>query len=123
VAGAYAGYSESLSADATYQYLRKAAALLTITVRTRRHRREYLLARKTRSVWRQSTVPGVTEGAASLLGGGERAFKTMGRPSAKSSRLESHGPGADGLEVDQPAGLHHRRNALAKSTVQPETRL
>jgi Cu(I)/Ag(I) efflux system membrane fusion protein/cobalt-zinc-cadmium efflux system membrane fusion protein len=64
----FSGYIEKVFADATYQYVRKGQPLFTIyspdLVATER---EYLVAKQNQHQVSQSTVPGVTSGAASLL--------------------------------------------------------
>jgi len=121
----YSGYIQKVFADATYQYLRKGQPLFTIyspdLVATER---EYLAARKNQQRVAQSTVPGVTEGAASLLEAATERLKQWGVSQREIERLESTGDVQKELEVESPvSGYITERNALSNLTVQPETRL
>ena len=121
----YSGYIQKVFADATYQYLRKGQPLFTIyspeLVATER---EYLVAKRNQQRVAQSTVPGVTEGAASLLEAASERLKQWGVPQREIARLESTGEVQQELEVDSPvSGYITERNALPNLTVQPETRL
>src|SRR5437870_7882610 len=77
----YSGYIQKVFADATYQYLRKGQPLFTIyspdLVATER---EYLVAKQNQRHVAQSTVPGVTESAASLLEAATERLKQWGVP-------------------------------------------
>src|SRR5882672_1107460 len=121
----YSGYIQKVFADATYQYLRKGQPLFTIyspdLVATER---EYLVAKQNQERVTQSTVTGVTEGAASLLEAAAERLKQWGVPQREIARLESTGEVQKELEVDSPvSGYITERNALPNLTVQPETRL
>lgn len=121
----YSGYIQKVFADATYQYLRKGQPLFTIyspdLVATER---EYLVAKQNQQRVAQSTIPGVTEGAASLLEAATERLKQWGVPQREIARLESTGAIQQELEVDSPvSGYITERNALPNLTVQPETRL
>jgi len=121
----YSGYIQKVFADATYQYLRKGQPLFTIyspdLVATER---EYLVARKNQQRVAQSTVPGVAEGATSLLEAATERLKQWGVSPREIERLESTGDVQKELEVESPvSGYITERNALPNLTVQPETRL
>jgi len=121
----YSGYIQKVFADATYQYLRKGHPLFTIyspdLVVTER---EYLVAKQNQQRVAQSTIPGVTEGAASLLSAASERLKQWGVPQREIARLESTGEIQQELQVDSPvSGYITERNALPNLTVQPETRL
>jgi len=121
----FSGYIQKVFADATYQYLRKGQPLFTIyspdLVATER---EYLVAKQNHQRVAQSTVPGVTEGAASLLEAATERLKQWGVSQREIARLESTGEVQKELEVDSPvSGYITERNALPNLTVQPETRL
>jgi RND family efflux transporter MFP subunit len=121
----YSGYIQKVFADATYQYLRKGQPLFTIyspdLVSTER---EYLVAKRNQERVAQSTVPGVTEGAASLLEAATERLKQWGIPQHEIARLESTGEVQQELQVDSPvSGYITERNALPNLTVQPETKL
>jgi len=121
----YSGYIQKVFADATYQYLRKGQPLFTIyspeLVATER---EYLVAKQNQQRVTGSTVPGVAEGAASLLEAARERLKQWGVSQNEISRLESTGDVEQQLEVDSPvSGYITERNALPNLTVQPETHL
>jgi RND family efflux transporter MFP subunit len=121
----YSGYIQKVFADATYQYLRKGQPLFTIyspdLVATER---EYLVAKQSQQRVAQSTIPGVTEGAASLLAAATERLKQWGVPQREIARLESTGEVQQELQVDSPvSGYITERNALPNLTVHPETRL
>ncbi len=121
----YSGYIQKVFADATYQYLRKGQPLFTIyspeLVATER---EYLVAKQNQQRVAGSTVPGVAEGAASLLEAARERLKQWGVSQNEISRLESTGDVEQQLEVDSPvSGYITERNALPNLTVQPETHL
>jgi Cu(I)/Ag(I) efflux system membrane fusion protein/cobalt-zinc-cadmium efflux system membrane fusion protein len=121
----YSGYIQKVFADATYQYLRKGQPLFTIyspdLVATER---EYVVAKQNQQRVAQSTVPGVTEGAASLLEAAAERLKQWGVSQREIARLESTGEIQKELQVDSPvSGYITERNALPNLTVQPDTRL
>src|SRR6267142_2165423 len=121
----YSGYIQKVFADATYQYLRKGQPLFTIySPDLAATEREYLVAKQNQQRVAQSTVPGVTEGAASLLEAATERLKQWGVSQREIARLESTGEVQKELEVDSPvSGYITERNALPNLTVQPETRL
>ena len=121
----YSGYIQKVFADATYQYLRKGQPLFTIySPDLAATEREYLVAKQNQQRVAQSTVPGVTEGAASLLEAATERLKQWGVPQREIARLESTGEIQQELQVDSPvSGFITERNALPNLTVQPETRL
>jgi Cu(I)/Ag(I) efflux system membrane fusion protein/cobalt-zinc-cadmium efflux system membrane fusion protein len=121
----FSGYIEKVFANATYQYVRKGQPLFTIyspdLVATER---EYLVAKQNQQQVSQSTVPGVTSGAASLLDAAAERLKQWGVPQQEISRLESTGQVQQELEVSSPvSGFITERNALPSVAVQPEMRL
>lgn len=121
----YAGYIQKVFADATYQYLRKGQPLFTIyspdLVATER---EYLIAKQNEQRVAGSTVPGVVEGAASLLEAATERLRQWEVPQKEIARLESTGRVQRELTVESPvSGYITERNALPNLTVQPETRL
>src|SRR5712691_2663837 len=88
----YSGYIQKVFADSTYQYLRKGQPLFTIyspdLVATER---EYLVAKQNQQRVAQSTVPGVAEGAASLL---EAATERLKQWESRSGRSTDSNPAA-----------------------------
>jgi RND family efflux transporter MFP subunit len=121
----FSGYIQEVSADATYQYVRKGQPLFTIyspdLVATER---EYLVAKQNQKQVANSTVPGVAPSATSLLDAAAERLKQWGVSQREIERLESTGQVQQELEVDSPvSGYITERNALPNLTVQPETRL
>src|SRR5216684_2106410 len=121
----FSGYIEKVFADATYQYVRKGQPLFTIyspdLVATER---EYLVAKQNQQQVAQSTVPGVTASAVSLLDAAAERLKQWGVPQKEITRLESTGQVQQELEVNSPIpGYITERNALPTVAVQPEMRL
>jgi RND family efflux transporter MFP subunit len=121
----YPGYIQKVFADATYQYLHKGQPLFTIySPDIAATEREYLVAKQNQTRVAGSTVPGVTEGAASLLEAATERLKQWGVPQKEIARLESTSQVQQELTVDSPvSGYITERNALPNLTVQPETRL
>src|SRR5256714_13117451 len=121
----YSGYVQKVFADATYQYLRKGQPLFTIySPDLAATEREYLVAKQNQQRVASSTIPGVTEGAASLLAAASERLKQWGVPQREIARLESTGEIQQEFQVDSPvSGYITERNALPNLTVQPETRL
>jgi RND family efflux transporter MFP subunit len=121
----FTGYIQKVFADATYQYVHKGQPLFTIyspdLVATER---EYLVAKQNQQQVAQSTVPGVTSSAASLLDAAAERLKQWGVPQKEVARLESTGQVQQELEVDSPvSGYITERNAFPSVAVQPEMRL
>jgi membrane fusion protein, copper/silver efflux system len=121
----FPGYIEKVYADATYQYLRKGQPLFTIyspdLVATER---EYVLAKQNQQQLIQSSVPGVSSGASSLLDAAAQRLRQWGVPQQELDRLESSLQVQQELEVDSPvSGFITERNALPSVAVQPEMRL
>src|SRR6266699_1275541 len=121
----YSGYIQKVFADATYQYLRKGQPLFTIySPDLAATEREYLVAKQNQQRVASSTVPGVTESAASLLDAAAERLKQWGVPPREIARLESTGQVQQELQVDSPvSGYITERNALPSVAVQPEMRL
>jgi RND family efflux transporter MFP subunit len=119
------GHIEQVFADATYQYVRKGQRLFTIhSPELVVAEREYLLAKQNAKNLSQSTVPGVSEGVASLLASSRERFEQWNIPEKEIARLESTGQVAHALEIESPvSGFITERNALPNLNVQPESRL
>ena len=121
----YSGYIEKVFVDATYQFIRKGQPLFTIyspdVVATER---EYLVAKQNQQRVAQSTVPGVTSSAASILDATSERLKQWGVPQQEIARLESTGQVQQELEFNSPvSGYITERNALPSVAIQPEMRL
>jgi Cu(I)/Ag(I) efflux system membrane fusion protein/cobalt-zinc-cadmium efflux system membrane fusion protein len=121
----YTGYIQKVFAGATYQYLRKGQPLFTIySPDLAATEREYLVAKQNQQRVAGSTVPGVTEGAASLVEAATERLKQWGVPQKEIARLESTSQVQQELTVESPvSGYITERNALPNLTVQPDTKL
>jgi RND family efflux transporter MFP subunit len=121
----YTGYIQKVFADSTYQYLRKGQPLFTIySPDLAATEREYLVAKQNQQRVAASTVPGVKEGAASLLEAATERLRQWGVPQKEIARLKSTGQVQQELTVDSPvSGFITERNALPNLTVQPDTKL
>jgi Cu(I)/Ag(I) efflux system membrane fusion protein/cobalt-zinc-cadmium efflux system membrane fusion protein len=121
----YPGYIEKVFADATYQYLRKGQPLFTIySPDLAATEREYLVAKQNQQRVAGSTIPGVTEGAASLVEAATERLRQWGVPQSEIMRLETTGQVQQELTVESSvSGYITERNALPNLTVLPETRL
>jgi RND family efflux transporter MFP subunit len=121
----FSGWIQKVFVDTTYQFVRKGRPLFTIyspdLVTTEQ---EYLLARKNRDLLAQSTVPGVAQGADSLLAAAQERLQQWGVPQREIEHLEATGEVRHELEIDSPvSGYVTERNALPNLYVQPATRL
>lgn len=121
----YSGYIEKVFVDATYQHVQKGQPLFTIyspdIVATER---EYLVAKQNQQQVAQSTVPGVTASAVSLLDAAAERLKQWGVSQQEITRLESSDQVQQEIEVDSPvSGYVTERNALPSVAVQPDMRL
>src|SRR5438094_9291476 len=97
----YSGYIQEVFADAIYQYLRKGQPLFTIySPDLATTEREYLVAKRNQQRVAASTVPGVAEGAASLLEAAEERLKQWGVAQKEIARLESTGEVQQELTVE-----------------------
>ena len=119
------GHIEKVSADATYQYVRKGQRLFTIhSPELVVAEREFLLAKQNANNLSRSSVPGVASGVASLLDSSRERFEQWDIPEQEIARLESTGQVNDAIEIDSPvSGYITERNALPNLNVQPDTRL
>ena len=121
----YSGYIQKVFVDATYQYVQKGQPLFTVyspdIVATER---EYIVAKQNQQQVSQSSVPGVSASAASLVNAALERLKQWGVSQQEISRLESSGQVQQEMEVDSPvAGYVTERNALSSVAVQPDMRL
>lgn len=121
----FSGWIQKVFADTTYQFVRKGQKLFTIyspdLVTTEQ---EYLLARKNRDLLAPSTVPGVAEGANSLLTAARQRLQQWEIPQREIEHLEATSEVRRELEIDSPvSGYITERNALPNLYVQPSTRL
>lgn len=121
----FPGWIKKVFAGATYQYIHSGQPLFTIyspdLVTTER---EYLLAKQNRDELLKTSIPGVADGARSLLDAASERLKQWEVPDREIAHLEATGTIRNDLEIDSPvSGYITERNALPNMYVQPETRL
>jgi Cu(I)/Ag(I) efflux system membrane fusion protein len=121
----FSGWIQQVFANANYQHVEKGEPLFTIysqdLVTTER---EYLLARQNEQLLATSTVPGVAEGAKSLVGATIERLRQWDIPEREIARLVTTGKAKQYLTVDSPvSGFITERNALPNLYVEPSTRL
>jgi membrane fusion protein, copper/silver efflux system len=121
----FSGWIQKVFADAAYQYVRKGQPLFTIyspaLVTTEQ---EYLLAKSNRNLLAQSTVPGVAQGADSLLTAAGERLRQWDIPPQEIQHLETTGQVRHEMEINSPvSGYITERNALPNLYVEPSTRL
>jgi RND family efflux transporter MFP subunit len=121
----FSGWIQQVFANANYQYVKKGEPLFTIysqdLVTTER---EYLLAKQNEQLLAASTVPGVAEGAKSLVGATLERLRQWDIPEREITRLMTTGKPQQYLTVDSPvSGFITERNALPNMYVEPSTRL
>ena len=119
------GHIEKVFANATYQYVTRGQPLFTIhSPELVVAESEYLLAKQNAKNMSQSTVPGVSEGVASLLDSSKQRLEQWNVPEEEIARLEATGEVAHTLEIDSTAsGYITERIAFPNLMVQPDTRL
>jgi RND family efflux transporter MFP subunit len=120
----YSGWIQRVLADKTYQRIEKGQTLFTIySPEIAATEREYVLARENREMLAQSTVPGVAEGARSVLTAAAERLKQWQIGDRVIAQLDS-GSVPKEIEVASPvSGVITERNAFASNFVQPGTKL
>ena len=121
----FAGWIRQVYADATGDFIRKGQPLFTIyspdLVETER---EYLLAKKNAGALQQSTVSGVSDGAALLIAAARARLQQFDIPESEIAKLDETGEAITDLTFYSPAsGYITERNALPNMYVQPGTKL
>ncbi len=121
----FAGWIQNVFANAAYQYIRKGQPLFTIyspdLVTTEQ---EYLLARQNRNLLAESSVPGVSAGAASLFDAAAERLRQWEVPASEIAELEKTGKVREYITINSPvSGYITERNALPNMRVEPGTRL
>ena len=121
----FAGWIRQVYADATGDFIRRGQPLFTIyspdLVATER---EYLLAKKNAGALQQSTVSGVSDGAASLIAAARARLQQFDMPDSEIAKLDESGEAITDLTFYSPAsGYITERNALPNMYVQPDTKL
>jgi len=121
----FAGWIRQVYADATGDFIRKGQPLFTIyspdLVETER---EYLLAKKNAGALQQSTVSGVSDGAALLIAAARARLQQFDISESEIAKLDETGEAITDLTFYSPAsGYITERNALPNMHVQPDTKL
>lgn len=120
----FAGWTEKVFADATYQYVHKGQPLFTIysqdLVSTEQ---EYLLALKNKQTLTMQAGTASQE-ADWLVDAARQRLRQWNVPQGEIDRLEKTGEVQRNITVESPvSGYITERNALPNQFVQPETRL
>jgi RND family efflux transporter MFP subunit len=119
------GWIQDVSANATYQYVRKGQRLFTVyspdLVSTEQ---EYLLARQNKSAFSQDEHGMGTQEDGWLLKAAAERLLQFGVPAQAIANLERTGKVERNIAVDSPAsGYIIERNALPNAYVQPDMKL
>jgi Cu(I)/Ag(I) efflux system membrane fusion protein/cobalt-zinc-cadmium efflux system membrane fusion protein len=121
----FAGWIQSVAANATYQYVRKGQLLFTIyspdLVSTEQ---EYLLARQNQKTLAPDAHGMAAQEGGWLLDAAQERLRQFGVPAAVVTSLEESGKVEREIAIDSPAsGFIIERNALPNAYVQPDTKL
>jgi Cu(I)/Ag(I) efflux system membrane fusion protein/cobalt-zinc-cadmium efflux system membrane fusion protein len=121
----FAGWIQNVSANATYQYVKKGQRLFTIyspdLVSTEQ---EYLLARQNQKTLAPGSHGMAVEESGWLLDAAEERLRQFGVPATVVTSLEQSGKVEREIAVESPAsGFIIERNALPNAYVQPDTKL
>ncbi len=121
----FAGWIQSVSANATYQYVKKGQRLFTIyspdLVSTEQ---EYLLARQNQKTLAPDSHGMAVQEGGWLLDAAEERLRQFGVPASVVTSLEQTGKVEREIAVESPAsGFIIERNALPNAYVQPDTKL
>ena len=121
----FAGWIHTVSANATYQYVKKGQRLFTIyspdLVSTEQ---EYLLARQNQKTLSPDSHGMAVQESGWLLDAAEERLRQFGVPATVVTSLEQTGKVEREIAIDSPAsGFIIERNALPNAYVQPDTKL
>lgn len=121
----FAGWIQSVSANATYQYVKKGQRLFTIyspdLVSTEQ---EYLLARQNQKTLAPGSHGMAVQESGWLLDAADERLRQFGVPATVITSLEQTGKVEREIAVDSPAsGFIIERNALPNAYVQPDSKL
>jgi len=121
----FAGWIQSVYANATYQYVKKGQRLFTIyspdLVSTEQ---EYLLARQNQRTLAPDSHGMAVQESGWLLDAAQERLRQFGVPATVVTSLEQTGRVEREIAVDSPAsGFIIERNALPNAYVQPDTKL
>jgi multidrug efflux pump subunit AcrA (membrane-fusion protein) len=121
----FAGWIQNVSANATYQYVKKGQPLFTIyspdLVSTEQ---EYLLARQNQKTLTPDAHGMAAQEGGWLLDAAEERLRQFGVPASTITALEQSGKVQREIAVESPtSGFIIERNALPNAYVQPDTKL
>jgi len=119
------GWIQDVSANATYQYVRKGQRLFTVySPDLVSSEQEYLLARQNKAAFSQDAHGMGTQDDGWLLKAAEERLLQFGVPAQTIADLEQTGKVQRDIPVVSPAsGYIIERNALPNAYVQPDTKL
>ncbi len=119
------GWIQDVSANATYQYVRKGQRLFTVySPDLVSSEQEYLLARQNKSAFSKDANGMGAQDDGWLLKAAEERLLQFGVPAQTIADLERTGKVERNIAVDSPAsGYIIERNALPNAYVQPDTKL
>ena len=119
------GWIQDVSANATYQYVRKGQRLFTVySPDLVSSEQEYLLARQNKGAFSQDAHGMGAQEDGWLLKAAEERLQQFGVPAQTIADLEQTGKVQRNIAVDSPAsGYIIERNALPNAYVQPDTKL
>lgn len=121
----FAGWIQSVYANATYQYVKKGQRLFTIyspdLVSTEQ---EYLLARQNQKTLTSDSHGMAVQEGGWLLDAAQERLRQFGVPATVVISLEQTGKVEREIAIDSPAsGFIIERNALPNAYIQPDTKL
>lgn len=121
----YSGWVRRVLVGSTYRFVHRGEPLLTVySPEIVTAEREYVLARQNLARLAASTLPGVADGARSLLDAARARLQQWEVPEQEINRLEQTGRAAEELAISSPVtGWVVERQALPNLYFQPETRL
>jgi Cu(I)/Ag(I) efflux system membrane fusion protein/cobalt-zinc-cadmium efflux system membrane fusion protein len=121
----FPGWIQDVSANATYQFVRKGQRLFTIySPEIVSSQQEYLLARQNQKAFSQDAHGMGAQDGGWLQKAAEERMLQFGVPAQAIAELEQSGKVQRNIAVESPAsGYIIERNALPNAYVQPETKL
>ncbi|HEU5458411.1 MAG TPA: efflux RND transporter periplasmic adaptor subunit [Terracidiphilus sp.] len=121
----FAGWIQTVHANATYQYVRKGQPLFAIySPELVSSEQEYLLARQNQNAFEPDAHSMAGKERGWLLKAAEERLRQFDVPAEQIAALERTGKVQRDIEIDSPAsGYILERNALPNAYVQPETKL
>ena len=121
----FPGWIQDVTANATYQYVRKGQRLFTMySPDIVSSEQEYLLARQNKSAFSQDAHGMGAQDDGWLLKAAEERLQQFGVPAQAIADLEQTGKVQRNIAVESPAsGYIIERDALPNEYVQPETKL